>query len=94
MVVTMKLSEFQPTHREVEQSDGSWIVYIKAPKFMGTPEVQVKLTADQFKRYLTWKQGPRMIQEALPEMSASEREKLMSGLDDENFQRIAKQMEE
>jgi hypothetical protein len=40
----------------------------------------VILSAGQFNRYLMWRRGEKMIQEALPELSRDDREKLMTGL--------------
>lgn len=47
-------------------------------------EKEVKLTEDQYTRYLGWKTGviPH-IQDALPDLSAGERELLISGMCEE-----------
>ncbi len=84
----MEIPGFMPTRR-VEQTADGFIVYVKPPAFVGTAEVRVFLTSEQYTRYKLWREGPLMIQEALPELTASEREKLMSGLGDEDFHRIA-----
>jgi hypothetical protein len=82
-----RIDVMRPVRRNVQQSDGSWIAYVKAPPFMGTPEVNVRLTADQYRRYQLWRDGHVMIQEALPELSIDQREMLLSGLDNGNFRR-------
>jgi hypothetical protein len=84
------MEAFAPTRRVEEYAEGV-IVYVKPPKLPGKPlpEVSVHLTRDQFKRYAKWQSGVLMIQEALPELSPSEREKLMSGLGDDDFARMA-----
>ena len=76
-----------PTRREEKDGDG-WIVYVQAPAFMAVPEVSVALSNDQYVRYLSWRRGDQMIQDALPELSIDEREKLLTGLDDAHFKRI------
>ena len=79
---------FRPERREVRNEKiGGWTVFVQAPAFMGTPEVAVELTEDQFFRYRKWRNGSLMIQDALPELSVDEREKLMTGLDDANFKK-------
>lgn len=79
---------FTPSRR-VERTEQGWRVYVKPPTLVGDyPEVSVLLTNGQYARYLGWRGGGLMIQEALPELSASQREVLMTGLGDEDFHRI------
>lgn len=76
--------------RRVEQVDGGYVVFVKPPPIIGElPERHVVLTNDQYQRYLLWREGPLMIQEALPELTPSQREILMTGLDDAIFDKIA-----
>ena len=49
------------------------------PGIEAKPE-SVTLTAEQFKRYQQWNEGLLLIQEALPELSRSDREALITGL--------------
>jgi hypothetical protein len=60
---------------------------------MATPEVAVHLTRDQFTRYTQWRNRKGLIQELLPDLTVEQREMLMSGLDDANFKRIAREEE-
>jgi hypothetical protein len=83
----MDIPGFMPTRR-IEQTEEGFIVYIKPPNYVGTREVSVFLTPAQFQRYEQWRDGPLLIQDALPELSISEREMLMSGLGDEDFRRM------
>jgi hypothetical protein len=85
----MDIPGFSPTRR-VEQTANGFVVYVKPPDFIGTPEVSVFLTLDQYARYQQWRNGPLLIQDALPDLTVSEREMLMSGLGDENFHRLTK----
>jgi hypothetical protein len=82
--VAMELPGMTATRR-VEQNGEDFIVYVKPPAFFNQDEVAVHLTADQYKRYLLWRAGAGMIQDMLDDMSDDEREKLMSGLTDDNF---------
>ena len=86
----MEIPGFTPTRRVERTPAGGYVVYVKPPDFVGTPEVSVLLTPDQYARYLQWRDGPLMIQDALPDLSISEREMLMSGLGDEDFYRMTK----
>lgn len=76
---------FGPKRTNQPQDDGTVVVTVTPPAVLqlkGRPE-GIKLTNDQFKRYLMWvEQGGKMIQDALPDLSASDREYLMSGLSD------------
>lgn len=84
----MDIPGFMPTRR-IEQVEEGFIVYIKPPGIVGhLPEVSVFLTPTQFQRYQLWHDGLLLIQDALPELSCSEREMLMSGLADEDFKRL------
>ncbi len=70
-------------------------IHITPPKMMGEmPTQKVKLTEDQYRRYKTWANGPELIQNALPDLSPSQREMLMTGLGDEDFHEIAKSLDD
>ena len=86
----MEIPGFTPSRR-VEKIQDGYMVFVQPPKFMALPEVGVYLTTDQFDRYAKWRSGVLMIQEALPELSASTREMLMTGLGDKDFNRIARE---
>jgi hypothetical protein len=81
----MEINGFTPSRR-VEKTDRGYTVYVRPPRIVGElPEVSVFLTLGQYQRYLLWRDGPTLIQEALPDLSPSEREMLMTGLGDEDF---------
>ena len=84
-----RIPGFGPTRGVRRESDDSFTVTVKPPAFMNLPQVEVHLTRLQYLNYLKWLNGDAMIQELLPELSASDREKLMSGLGDEDFHRMA-----
>jgi hypothetical protein len=84
----MEIPGFMPTRRVEQVADG-FIVYVKPPAFVGTAEVRVFLTPDQYTRYKLWREGPLLIQEALFDLDDDKREMLMTGLGDEDFHRIA-----
>lgn len=91
----MDLPGFTPTRR-VEQTEEGFIIYVKPPPIVGIlPEVSVFLTSEQFERYQQWREGSLLIQQALPELSRSQRELLMSGLlGDADFHRMASDWDE
>ena len=81
--------------RRVEQVDGGYVVFVKPPPIIGElPERHVVLTNDQYQRYLQWREKDGMIQELLPDLSDSQREILMTGLDDAIFDKIADSADE
>jgi hypothetical protein len=75
--------EFQPKRTETLRADGTWIVTVTPPAALSlrpAAAATVVLSDGQFNRYLMWKRGELMIQEALPELSSDDRERLMTGL--------------
>lgn len=74
----------EPT-RMVLEKDGIFLVTVQAPAFMRTAPHVVKLTAEQYERYKFWREGRALIQAALPDLTAEQREILMTGLDDTEF---------
>ena len=85
--------------REEKQVEGGWEVYVTPhPMFWGgkkePPKHCVKLTDEQFLKYKMWLGGDILIQNALPDLTASQREVLMSGLGDEEFNELAMEDEE
>jgi hypothetical protein len=80
--------KFGPTRR-VERHNSGWRVFVKPPSFVGDlPEQHVDLNADQFVRFLKWHDGGGMVQDLLPDLTTSQREILISGLGDEEFERF------
>jgi hypothetical protein len=77
-----------PVREVAPQADGSVIIHVTPPAFMRCPRVSVTLSRGQYARYLEWRLGHRFIQEALPELSEDEREKLMTGLGPADFARL------
>jgi hypothetical protein len=84
----IKIPGMSPKREVAPQDDGTFIVYVTAPAFMGTPRVSVRLTADQYNRYTKWRLGGGLVQELLHDLSADDREKLMSGLTDADLKHI------
>jgi len=90
----MDINGFTPSRR-VEKNDKRYTVYVRPPQIIGTmPEVSVTLTIGQYGRYLLWRDGAQLIQDALPDLSPSEREMLMTGLTDEDFAKLAGEPDE
>ena len=80
-------------HEPITHGDSAkvigWRVFVKPPAFVGNlPQRHVDLTLEQFERYAQWLQGGSMIQTALPDLTVSQREILLSGLGDEEFERF------
>ena len=91
----IEIPGFVPSRRIETTADGDVIIHVQPPKLIGDyPEVSVRLTADQFERYLNWRNRGELIQEALPDLTPDTREMLMTGLCDEDFKRVARDVEE
>jgi hypothetical protein len=81
--------------REVDpHADGSVTIYVTPPAFMRCPRVSVHLSREQYARYIEWRLGQKLIQDALPELGEDEREKLITGLGPADFARLAAEDEE
>jgi hypothetical protein len=80
--------------REVEQiDDNHYAVTVTPPSYMRLSRQSVILTADQHHRYQLWRAGAT-IQDVLPDLSAAEREILMSGIGDDDFHKMFPEDEE
>ncbi len=88
------LSAFAPTRVEHEMEKGHWRIEVTPPAMFNLPSQSVVLTPRQYERYKLWRDGTFMIQDALPELNPDEREVLMTGLGDEDFQRFTRDPDE
>lgn len=62
-------------------SNGNYLVTVTPPKWVGIPEGKsIELSFDQYDRYLSWMQTGMLIQDALPELTADQREILITGM--------------
>jgi hypothetical protein len=71
----------QPTRKARQLENGDWLVKVTPPEWSGFHESTIVLDADQFHRFKTWLHNGTLIQDALPDLSPSEREVLMTGID-------------
>lgn len=75
--------------REVKEDGDGFIVMVTPPKFIGPhPTMEVRLTADQYERYLKWRESDVLLQDILPELSSSDREKLITGIGPEEWDQM------
>lgn len=84
-----KIPGMQPKRRVIETTGTHVTVGVTPPDFMKLPEQQLTLTTDQYARYLEWMAGGVLIQDVLPDLTADQREVLLSGIGDDDFHRIA-----
>lgn len=70
---------------EVSKNESGYLIKVTPPAFMGGMTVEVPLTEQQYAGYIAWKDGGKLIQDALPDLSPAQREMLITGLDDEAF---------
>jgi hypothetical protein len=80
---------FKPTYEGHRDGD-AWVVTVTPPEMFGLPGRKIRLTDDQHQRFLRWRRNEGLVQDLLPELSASERECLMTGLSDEKFEEFAR----
>jgi hypothetical protein len=73
---------FSATREVTEHEDGGAVVTVTPPAFTKQPKTHVVLDPDQYRRFKLWYEGKGKIQDLLPDLSAGEREKLMTGLTD------------
>lgn len=81
---------FGPTRTAVVVDDG-WIVTVTPPAATGLKGNSIRLTNDQYERYMAWFDvGTILIHHALPELTNAQREILMTGMNDEDFKEATK----
>lgn len=77
----------QPQRVTSQLPNGDWRIDVTPPSFLELPTVSLVLTPDQMQGYRQWQNGT-LIQLALPELSAAQREMLLSGIGPEDFDRM------
>jgi hypothetical protein len=81
-------SSLQPQRWALPISGGGWRITVMPPARLRLPDRYVDLTADQYRRYLTWIKEGVTIQDALPDLSAAKREVLLTGIGDDHFNQM------
>lgn len=82
-------------HSAEKLSDGSWKITVVPPNWVKSPPCSLVLNADQYKRYLRWRDDNLLlIQEALPDLMPAQRELLMTGIGPEEFNKMRDEQEE
>lgn len=71
--------------RVIKVHDGGVTIEVTPPPMFGLPMRKVSLDPDQYERYKLWSEGNMLIQQALPDLSANQREILMTGTCQEDF---------
>lgn len=82
---------FGPKREVCEDGEGGYLLMVTPPKVLGLPTVTINLTADQYYRYRFWQQGKLLIQNALPDLTPSQREMIITGLTDEEFHKATRE---
>jgi hypothetical protein len=85
MIRPIDVLKMGPTYKETRTERG-WLVKVTPPTWAkaGTG-ASIELTEDQYRRYQLWRNTGSLIQNALPELTAAQREILMTGMDDDTF---------
>jgi hypothetical protein len=80
-----EMMPFKPKREAVQQKDGSWLLTVTPPAVTGFSPSTIVLTEGQYGRFLQWRMQSSLIQEVLPDLSAAQREILMTGISSEEF---------
>lgn len=76
------------TKRHSEKNeDGSYTIHITPQPAMSKVQKTLRLSERQYLGYLAWENG-QLIQDALPDLTADQRELLLTGLDAKEFNAI------
>jgi len=79
---------FGPKREAQAQPDGSYLVSVTPPAMLKLPTQVIRLSADQYNRYIAWRNGTGYIQDMLPELTADQLEVLMSGIGPKDWARL------
>lgn len=82
------IAGFAPHYGYKQIEGGKWTVTVTPPAFTELPPTSIDLSEDQFQRFQQWREKGGMIQKVLADLSASQREVLMTGIGNEDFHRI------
>jgi len=86
------MNPFAPKREIKANQDGTFTISVTP--FGGGKTQTVILTADQKTRYDEWRARTKLIQDAFPDLNDNSREILMSGIGQEDWDRITKDDEE
>jgi hypothetical protein len=78
-----------PNRVLTELPDGTFRLTVTPPPYVELASNSIILTLDQVKRYKAWLERRVLIQDVLWDLTPSQREVIMSGLDDEAFKQAA-----
>jgi hypothetical protein len=78
----------RPTY-EVRHEGETFVVTVTPPAMFNLPPREIAFPAEQTARFIEWYEGRVSIQDAFPNLSASQRETLLTGLSDEDFDTFA-----
>ncbi len=71
---------FGPKRESRQLIDGNFVVRVTPPAITGFSSSEIKLTADQFRRFNLWLGGGLLIQDVFPDLAAWQREILQTGI--------------
>lgn len=64
---------------------GDWRITVTPPTFLGFKPSTIVLSPDQYRRFIEWVGSGVKIQDALPDLTAGQREILLSGIGEAEF---------
>lgn len=90
MIKPIDVLGFAPKREAHKIPNGGWRIEVTPPLFTKLRGSTIDLTDEQYLRYKKWLQKGTLIQEVFPELTMAEREILLSGIGQEDFERLAK----
>ena len=79
----------RPTYRYEEIDLDIVRIHVTAPPVFGGKTHTIDLDTDQYERFCMWRdQKGLLIQNMLPDLTISQRELIMTGMDDETYEEI------
>jgi hypothetical protein len=81
-----------PKRELSKNEDETWTLKVSPPAWAGfDPDYSssIVLTEDQVKRFCEWQDTGILIQNAFPDLNASQREIILSGIGNNEFQNLA-----
>jgi hypothetical protein len=80
-------SAFGPKRLETVMDSGEVVITVIPPAWTSFKATNITLNPDQFRRYKEWLATSELIQNKLPELTNAEREVLLSGISEDQWDR-------
>jgi hypothetical protein len=96
MIVADKLG-LGPKREIVDNKDGTYTLKVSPPAYAGFEPgycSEIVLSEEQVLKYEAWTNSHILIQDAFPELTATQREIILTGIADRDFKKLARDDED